>query len=83
MSLAPINPRRSSAMRPGLSWRITIRLRDAGLRQRQTKMLYPDHRLPPWLNDAAATRDRSNQLIAVIYAIANIQDVCVYEQPRR
>jgi hypothetical protein len=24
-------------------------LSDAGKRERQTKMLYPDHRLPPWL----------------------------------
>jgi hypothetical protein len=28
---------------------LTIRLSDAGLRYRQTKLLYPDHRLPPWL----------------------------------
>ena len=33
-----------------------MRLSDAGLRQRQTKALYPDHRLPPWLNEDAAPR---------------------------
>jgi hypothetical protein len=33
-----------------------MRLSDAGLRGRQTKALYPDHRLPPWLNEDAAPR---------------------------
>jgi hypothetical protein len=41
---------------------LTIRLSDAGLRYRQTKLLYPDHRLPPWLA-CDATRDRSNRLL--------------------
>jgi hypothetical protein len=39
-----------------------MRLSDAVLRQRQTKTLYPNHRLPPWLTDDAA-RDRSNRLL--------------------
>ena len=39
-----------------------MRLSDAGLRQRQTKVLYPNHRLPPWLTEGAA-RDRSNRLL--------------------
>jgi hypothetical protein len=39
-----------------------MRLSDAGLRRRQTKALYPNHRLPPWpIEDA--TRDRSNRLL--------------------
>jgi hypothetical protein len=42
--------------------RLTMRLSDAGLRQRQTKALYPNHRLPPWLTEDA-TRDRSNRLL--------------------
>jgi hypothetical protein len=29
---------------------LTIRLSDAGLRRRQTKLFYPIHRLSPWLN---------------------------------
>jgi hypothetical protein len=33
-----------------------MRLSDAGLRQRQTKALYPNHRLPPWLTEDAAPR---------------------------
>ena len=33
-----------------------MRLTDAGLHQRQTKALYPKHRLPPWLNEAAVPR---------------------------
>src|SRR5882672_7657974 len=39
-----------------------MRLSDSGLRQRQTKALYPNHRLPPWLTEDA-TRDRSNRLL--------------------
>jgi len=39
-----------------------MRLSDAGLRQRPTKALYPNHRSPPWLTEDA-TRDRSNRLL--------------------
>ncbi len=39
-----------------------MRLSDAGLRRRQTKALYPDHRLPPWSTEDA-TRDRSSRLL--------------------
>src|SRR6202034_4315718 len=41
---------------------LTMRLSDAGLRCRQTKLIYPNHRLPPWLTEDA-TRDRSNRLL--------------------
>ena len=44
------------------SRRLTMRLSDAGLRQRRTKAVYPDHRLPPRLSEDAA-RDRSNRLL--------------------
>ena len=40
-----------------------MRLSDAGLHQRQTKALYLNHRLPPWLTEDAP-RDRSNRLLA-------------------
>jgi len=40
-----------------------MRLSDAGLRRRQTKLIYPNHRLPPWLTEDA-TGDRSNRLLA-------------------
>src|ERR1700684_612072 len=40
-----------------------MRLSDAGLRQRRTRALYPNHRLPPWPNEDAP-RDRSNRLLA-------------------
>jgi hypothetical protein len=33
-----------------------MRLSDAGLRCRQTKLIYPDHRLPPWPNEDAIPR---------------------------
>jgi hypothetical protein len=39
-----------------------MRLSDAGLHQRQTKALYLNHRLPPWLTEDAP-RDRSNRLL--------------------
>src|SRR3974390_3529441 len=35
---------------------LTTRLSDAGMRQRQTKLLYPNHRSPPWLPEAATPR---------------------------
>jgi hypothetical protein len=37
-----------------------MKLSDAGLRRRQTKLIYPNHRPTPWLTKDA-TRDRSNQ----------------------
>jgi hypothetical protein len=33
-----------------------MRLSDVGLRRRQTKLIYPDHRSSPWLIEAAAPR---------------------------
>jgi hypothetical protein len=44
------------------SWHLTMRLSDAGLRCRQSKLLYPDHRSPPW-PIVDAPRDRSNRLL--------------------
>jgi hypothetical protein len=41
---------------------LTMRLSDAGLRRLQSKIVYPDHRLPPSLTEDA-TRDRSNRLL--------------------
>jgi hypothetical protein len=37
-----------------------MRFSDAGVRQFKTKAVYPNHRLPPWLTQAAVTGDRSN-----------------------
>ena len=39
-----------------------MRLSDAGLRCRQTKLIHPDHRLSPWPTEDAP-RDRSNRLL--------------------
>jgi hypothetical protein len=39
-----------------------MRLSDAGLHFGETKLIYPDHRLPPWLTEDDA-RDRSNRLL--------------------
>jgi hypothetical protein len=33
-----------------------MRLSDARLRYRKPKLIYPDHRLPPWLTEDAAAR---------------------------
>jgi hypothetical protein len=38
-----------------------MRLSDARMRRRQPKLIYPNHRLPPWLTEDAP-RDRSNRL---------------------
>jgi hypothetical protein len=43
-------------------WHLTMRLSDAGLRRRQTTLLYLNHRSSPWLTEDA-TRDRSNRLL--------------------
>ena len=64
-----------------------MRLSDAGLRQRQTKLIYPNHRLPPWLTEDA-TRDRSNRLLdvsdteAYSCATASNQLSHIYQQER-
>jgi hypothetical protein len=47
-----------------------MRLSDAGLRQRQTKALYLNHRLPPSLTEDA-TRDRSNRLLGANTSFLN------------
>jgi hypothetical protein len=39
-----------------------MRLSDAGVRRRQAKLIYLNHRPPPWLTEDA-TRDRSNRLL--------------------
>src|ERR1700722_7073819 len=39
-----------------IALRLTIRLSDAGLRRHPTKLIYPNHRLPPWLTEDAAPR---------------------------
>jgi uncharacterized protein YifN (PemK superfamily) len=41
---------------------LTMKLSDARLRRLQTKLIYPNHRLPPWLTEDAP-RDRSNRLL--------------------
>jgi hypothetical protein len=41
-----------------------MRLSNARVRLQQTKLLYPDHRSPPWLTEDAISRDRSNRLLA-------------------
>jgi hypothetical protein len=33
---------------------LEMRLSDAGLRRRQTKLVYLNHRLPPWLTEDAS-----------------------------
>ena len=65
-----------------------MRLSDAGVRRR-SKMIYPNHRLPPWLIEDAP-RDRSNRLLDdcadndfALSKIAPGKDPNYYPQPRR
>jgi hypothetical protein len=55
-------PREATDQRRKGSWGLTMRLSDAGARRRKAKLIYPNHRLPPWLNEDV-TRDRSNRLL--------------------
>jgi hypothetical protein len=57
---------------------LTMRLSDAGLHQRQTKALYPNHRLPPLLTEDAP-RDRSNRLLE---ACAAVQSLLIWLEKR-
>ena len=57
-----------------------MRLSGAGAR-RQTKLIDPDHRLPPWFT-ADATRDRSNQLLCVIFSFSTICDAHIKPRVR-
>src|ERR1700722_10879498 len=64
-SLIPVSM--PASFQRALAWstrisRLTMRLSDAGLRCRQMKLIYPNHRLPPWPNENA-TRDRSNRML--------------------
>jgi hypothetical protein len=49
-----------------------MRLSDAGLRQRQTKALYLNHRPPPWLTEDDS-RDRSNRLLGIVVASVYVE----------
>jgi hypothetical protein len=49
-----------------------MRLSDAGLRRRPTKLIYPNHRLPPWPTEDV-TRDRSNRLLGDLPKRALVQ----------
>jgi hypothetical protein len=42
-----------------------MRLSDARLRRRPAKLIYVNHRLPPWLTEDVS-RDRSNRLLGAI-----------------
>jgi len=41
---------------PDTKRRLTMRLSDAGLRRPKTKLIYPNHRPPPWPNEDATPR---------------------------
>jgi hypothetical protein len=52
-----------------------MRLSDAGLRRRQTNVLYPNHRLPPWpIEDAAA---RSLERIVRFHNTASLHQLII------
>jgi hypothetical protein len=41
-------------------------LSDERVRRRQTKLVYKNHRPPPWLTEDATPHDRSNRLLEAI-----------------
>jgi hypothetical protein len=53
-----------------------MRLSDAGLRCRPTKLIYPNHRSPPWFTEDAP-RDRSNRLLGGLFI--NLLDVAAQQ----
>src|ERR1700742_1810185 len=53
----------SNTLVASLRIRLTIRLSDAGLRQRQTELLNPNHRPSPWPTEDAGSRARSSRLL--------------------
>jgi hypothetical protein len=62
-----------------------MRLSDAGLRRRKAKLLYPNHRPPPWLTEDA-TRDRSNRLLGAkptTFTLSIIEDDNPYHTQSR
>ena len=56
---------------------LTMRLSDAGLRPRRTKAVYPNHRLPPWLNGAAAPRSLEPIVRSLLYPSDPFGGLCV------
>jgi hypothetical protein len=46
-----------------------MRLSDAGLRQRQTKALDLNHRLPPWLTEDATPRSLEPIVRCLVHAV--------------
>jgi hypothetical protein len=66
---------------PRFALHLTMRLSDAGLHQRQTRALYPNHRLPPWLTEDK-TRDRSDRLLDGVTFRPNIIRLIAPRHPR-
>src|ERR1700722_12114326 len=54
--------RNTAILAANLILNLTMRLSDAGLRRRPTKLIYPDHRPSPFPN-GDEPRDRSNRLL--------------------
>jgi hypothetical protein len=59
-----------------------MRLSDAGLRQRQTKLLYSNHRSPPWLKEdrtpaIARTVEMDSSWMAVRHRCAKLSMLSV------
>jgi hypothetical protein len=52
--------------------RLPMKLSDAGLRRHPTKLLYPNHRFPPWLAEDT-DRDRSNRLLALLSPASGVK----------
>jgi uncharacterized DUF497 family protein len=70
----------------GSIWHITMRLSDAGLRRRKTKLIFLNHRLLPWPNEDAP-RDRSSRLLGPNFALRlnayTINSAMTYDPAKR
>jgi hypothetical protein len=80
MNIVVPSARDAATLRRCVIGPLTMRLSDAGLRRRPAKLIYPNHRLPPWFTEDA-TRDRSNRLLEVTREHANIQGAGDGAQP--
>src|ERR1700683_8489 len=69
--LSDIRNERDSVWRHLVMCGLTMRLSDAGLRCRETKLIYPNHRPPRWLTEDAAPRSLEPIVRAHLVDLAN------------
>jgi hypothetical protein len=60
---------------PTTSLHLTIRLRDAGMGRRQTELIYPDHRFPPWPTEDPTPAIARTDCYAALTLMSSLFDV--------